>query len=64
MGRFGLRRNFPGQNGPSPEVASWTVGPVRPKLPIPIPKIFVFSPTLLNSNHNFGRNANGSFRCD
>ena len=45
-------------------MASWTVGPVRPKLPVPIPKLFVFSPTLLSSNHNFGRNANGSFRCD
>ena len=27
-------------------------------------KIFVSSPTLLSSNQNFGRNANGSFRCD
>ena len=44
--------------------SSLTVGPVWPKLPVPVPKIFVFSPTLLSSNQNFGRNANGSFRCD
>ena len=30
--------------------SSWTAGPVRPKLPVPFPKIFVFSPTLLSSN--------------
>ena len=64
MERFGLRRNFPGENGPPPEVVlldGWS-GPVRPKLPVPFPKIFVFSPTLLSSNQNFGRNANGSLR--
>ena len=44
--------------------SSWMAGPVRPKLPVPFPKKFVFSPTLLSSNQNFGRNANGSFRWD
>ena len=32
--------------------------------PDPFSKIFVSSPTLLSSNQNFGRNANGSFRCN
>ena len=44
--------------------SSCTAGPVRPKLPVPFLKIFVFSPTLLSSNQNFGRNANGSFPWD
>ena len=64
MGPFGLRRNFPFKMVHLQRWSSWTVGPVRPKLPVPFPKIFVFSPTLLSSNQNFGRNANGSFRCD
>ena len=32
--------------------------------PDPFSKIFVSSPTLLSSNQNFGRNVNGSFRCN
>ena len=32
--------------------------------PDPFSKLFVSSPTLLSSNQNFGRNVNGSFRCN
>ena len=63
MGRFGLRGNFPLNLVHLQRWSSWTVGLVRPKLPVPLPKIFVSSPTLLSSNQNFGRNASGSFRC-
>ena len=64
MGRFGLRGNFPVKMVHLQRWSSWTVGPVQPKLPVPLPKMFVSSPTLLSSNQNFGRNANGSFRCN
>ena len=64
MGRFGLDGNFPVKMVHLQRWSSWTVGPVRPKLPFPLPKIFLSSPTLLSSNQNFGRNGNGSFRCD
>ena len=36
------------------------VGPLRPKLAVPFPKLLVFSPALLGSSQNFGRNVNGS----
>ena len=64
MGRFGLRGNFPVKMVHCQRWSSWTVGPVRPKLPVPLPKIFVSSPTLLSRNQNFGPNTNGSFQCD
>ena len=61
---FGLRGNFPVK---VVDLQSWsflTVGPVRPKLCVPLLKIFVSSPTLQSSNQNFGRIANGSFPFD
>ena len=64
MGRFGLRGNFPLNLVHLQRWSSWTVGLVRPKLPVPLPKIFVSSPTLLSRNQNFGPNTNGSFQCD
>ena len=64
MGRFGLRGNFPVNLVHLQRWSSWTVGLVRPKLPVPLPKIFVSSPTLLSRNQNFGPNTNGSFQCD
>ena len=64
IGRFSRRWNFPVKMVHLQRWSSWTVGPVRPKLSVLLPKIFVFSPTLLSSNQHFGRNANGSFRCD
>ena len=64
MGRFSLLRNLPVKMVHLRMWSSWTVAPVRPKLTVPFPEIFVFSPTLLSSNQNVGRNANGSFRCD
>ena len=64
MGRFGLRGNFPLNLVHLQRWSSWTVGLVRPKLPVPLPKIFVSSPTLLSRNQNFGPDTNGSFQCD
>lgn len=37
---------------------------IRPKITVQFPKILVSSPTLLSSNQNFGRSANGSLRFD
>ena len=37
---------------------------IRPKLAVPFLKILVSGPTLLSSNQNFGRSANGSLRFD
>ena len=64
MGRFGLRGNFPIKMVHLQRWTSWTVGPVRPRFTVPCSKIFVSGPTLLSSNQNFCRNANGSFRCN
>ena len=60
MGRFGPRGNFRSKWSTSRGGPLWPVGPVRPKLAVPFPKILVSSPTLLDSSQNFGRNVNGS----
>ena len=62
MGCFGLRGNFLVKMVHL-HWSSWTVCPAWPK-PVPLPKIFISSLTLLSSNQHFGQNANGSFRCD
>ena len=62
MGRFSLLRNLPVKMVHLQVAPVAPVAPVRPKLAVPFPEIFVLSPTLLSSNQNVGRNANGSFR--
>lgn len=57
---------FSGQSGSPPEVVlgfDWSVQSDL-NLPLHVQKIPFSSPTLLSSDQNFGRNANGSLRVD
>ena len=57
---------FSGQSGSPPEVVlgfDWSVQSDL-NLPLHVQKIPFSSPTLLSSDQNFGRNANGSLRFD